>query len=217
MHARVNLSTLAIEGTVYDLGGLAGYAPEVLADLTFAGMSGVGLFPVIEGAAPPFDPTTQRLGDVEPHAFDPTSRTVAGVRPVLAIPAAEIAARAEAAASAVDGERDRRIAAGFVYQGATFQSRPEDFVNLGGASTAAVAAVLNGAQPGDLRWAGPADFAWIAADNGLVPLDAPGMIQLGSAAMAHRSALIFRGSTIKARIRGGEAVGDVTADALWTP
>lgn len=117
---------------------------------------------------------------------------------------------------AVDAERDRRVALGFAYQGKSFQSRPDDFTNLNGASTAAVAAVLNGSQPGDYRWADPAkDFAWIATDNSLVPLDAVGMIGLGSAAMANRSRLIFVASGIKARIRAGEAIADVTADALW--
>ena len=96
------------------------------------------------------------------------------------------------------------------------QSRPDDFTNLNGASTAAVAAVLNGSQPGDYRWADPSkDFAWIATDNSLLPLDAVGMIALGSAAMANRSRLIFVASGIKARIRAGEAIADVTADALW--
>lgn len=218
MYARVNLTTGEIVATVYQLPETyIAYPVAMLADLAFAGMPGFGLFPVIPGTDPAFDPATERLADdVTPGVFDPASGTVAGSRAVLKIPAEEITARAEAAAALVDAERDRRIAAGFVYQGAAFQSRPEDFVNLGGASTAAVAAVLNGAQPGDLRWAGPADFAWIAADNRLIPLDAPGMIALGSAAMAHRSGLIFRGGAIKARIRGGEAVGDVTADALWT-
>ncbi len=182
----------------------------------WAGYPGEGYWPRAI-TAPMLGPDEVLTGELASYEPDPVARVWRGVQAKRTLTAAEVATRAEAAAAAVDVERDRRIAAGFAYQGATFQSRPEDFVNLGGASTAAVAAVLNGAQPGDLRWADPTkDFAWIAADNGLVPLDAPGMIQLGSAAMAHRSRLIFAGSTIKARIRAGEAVGDMTADALWT-
>lgn len=217
MHARVNLATGTVEGVVYVLpDAYAGLSTKALADLTFAGMPGFGLFPVVGGAAPAFNPLAERLGDVVPGAFDRASGTVAGVRPVLKIPAEEIAVRAEALAASVDAERDRRIALGFPYQGKIFQSRPDDFTNLNGASTAAVAAVLNGSQPGDYRWANPdRDFAWIATDNSFVPLDAVGMIALGSAAMANRSRLIFVASAIKARIRAGEAFADVTADALW--
>ncbi|WP_171049201.1 DUF4376 domain-containing protein [Rhizobium sp. MHM7A] len=90
-------------------------------------------------------------------------------------------------ADEVDIERDRRIAGGFTFAGVLFQSRPGDRENIAGASTAALGAIMAGAQPGDLRWTGrDVDFTWIAADNSEIPLDAQGMFALGSTAMAHK-------------------------------
>ncbi|MDQ0132671.1 hypothetical protein J2T08_000572 [Neorhizobium galegae] len=91
------------------------------------------------------------------------------------------------APSEVDAERDRRIAAGFTFAGLFFQSRPDDRENISGASTAALGAMVAGAQQGDFRWTGrDVDFTWIAADNSEVPLDAHSMFALGTAAMAHK-------------------------------
>ena len=60
-------------------------------------------------------------------------------------------------------------------------------------------AVMAGAQPGDLRWSDPAeDFAWIAADNSRMPMDAQTVIELAKAASAHRSRHTFAGSDLKA-------------------
>ncbi|TDW20383.1 uncharacterized protein DUF4376 [Rhizobium azibense] len=98
----------------------------------------------------------------------------------------------------VDAERDRRIVSGFVFNGVLFQSRDQDRENLMGACTAAVAAMMIGAQPGDLRWHGGAqDFTWIAADNSEIPLDAQGMFALGKAAMEHKEKHIRAGRLIK--------------------
>lgn len=98
----------------------------------------------------------------------------------------------------VDAERDRRIAAGFVFGGALFQTRPEDRENIAGASTAALAAIIAGAHAGDLRWhGGDADFAWIAADNSLHTMDAQTMFAFGQAAMAHKQSHIFAARALK--------------------
>ncbi len=107
--------------------------------------------------------------------------------------------------SAVDAERDRRISAGFEFQGVRYQSRlpsaghPGDWDVFSGKALEAFIAVSSGAQPGDLRWADPdEDFAWIAADNSRVPMDAQTVIELGKAASLHRSRHTFAGSDIKA-------------------
>lgn len=101
-------------------------------------------------------------------------------------------------AADVDRERDDRIAAGFVFAGKLYQSRPEDRENIAGASVAALAAIGAGAQPGDLRWhGGDSDFVWIAADNSLTPMDAQAMFVFGHAAMAHKQAMIFAARAIK--------------------
>lgn len=99
---------------------------------------------------------------------------------------------------AIDAERDLRIDGGFVFGGSRFQSRPGDRENIAGASTAALAAISGGAQVGDLRWhGGDTDFCWIAEDNSLVPMDAQTMFAFGSAAMAHKQAMMFAARALK--------------------
>jgi len=105
----------------------------------------------------------------------------------------------------VDAERDRRISAGFEFNGVTYQSRlpggqlSGDWDVITGKAVEALIAVMGGAQPGDLRWSDPGeDFAWIAANNSRVPMDAQTVIELGKAASAHRSAHTFAGSDLKA-------------------
>ena len=101
-------------------------------------------------------------------------------------------------AADVDAERDRRIAGGFAFAGVRYQSRPDDRENIAGASTAALGAMMAGAQAGDYRWhGGDSDFAWIAEDNSTVPMDAQTMFVLGQAAMAHKQAMIFAARTLK--------------------
>ena len=122
------------------------------------------------------------------------------------------AARAEME-RAIDAERDRRIDGGFVFGGQHFQSRPGDRENIAGASTAALAAISGGSQEGDLRWhGGDTDFCWIAEDNSLVPMDAQTMFEFGSAAMAHKQAMIFAARALKDR----ETIpDDIAADIYW--
>ena len=105
----------------------------------------------------------------------------------------------------VDAERDRRISAGFEFEGVWYQSRlpstshAGDWEVFSGKALEALVAIMAGAQPGDLRWSNPAeDFAWIAADNSRVPMDAQTVIELGKAASAHRTAHTFAGSDLKA-------------------
>lgn len=101
-------------------------------------------------------------------------------------------------ADAVDIERDRRIAAGFTFNGVFYQSRPEDRENIAGAAVAALAAIGAGAQVGDYRWhGGDSDFMWIAADNSMHPLDAQSIFAMGQAAMAHKQAHIFAARALK--------------------
>lgn len=98
----------------------------------------------------------------------------------------------------VDAERDRRIECNFVFGGVAYQSRKDDRENIAGAATAALGALMAGAQPGDLRWhGGESDFAWIAADNTETPMDAQTMFAFGQAAMAHKQAHIFAARALK--------------------
>jgi hypothetical protein len=119
----------------------------------------------------------------------------------------------EAAKRQIDAERDRRIAGGFTFAGHRFQTRPEDRENIAGASTAALAAIINGAQPGDLRWhGGEKDFAWIAEDNALMPMDAQTMFAFGQAAMAHKQSMIFAARALKDL---AAVPSDIAEDSHW--
>lgn len=118
-------------------------------------------------------------------------------------------------AADVDAERDRRTDDGFAFGGARYQSRPADRENLAGASTAALAAIVAGSEPGNLRWhGGDSDFGWIAEDNTVVTMDAQTVFALGQAAMAHKSALIFAARAIK---NLSPIPADFADDGRWPP
>lgn len=117
----------------------------------------------------------------------------------------EMEARHGIAMKKIDAERDRRISAGFEFGGVRYQSRlpsashAGDWEVFSGKALEALIAIMAGAQPNDLRWSDPAeDFAWIAADNSRVPMDAQTVIELAKAASAHRTAHTFAGSDLKA-------------------
>jgi Domain of unknown function (DUF4376) len=98
----------------------------------------------------------------------------------------------------INAERDRRIDAGFVFAGVLYQSAAADRENISGAGILAAVAMMGGAQPGDLRWhGGDADFAWIAADNSLVPMDAPTVIAFGQVAASWKMQHIFAARALK--------------------
>lgn len=131
--------------------------------------------------------------------------------------AAHEAAEPERQAERVNGIRDAKIAGGFSFAEASFQTDPESVKRIAGAASAAhVAITLNGAQADDLRWADPdSDFEWIAADNSLVPMDAPTTIAFGQAYMTFERTLVFVASAIKAEIRAGTYDGDPAEDPRW--
>jgi hypothetical protein len=116
-------------------------------------------------------------------------------------------------AEQVNVERDRRIDGQFTFNGVAYQSRPQDRENMAGAATSALAAIVNGAQAGDLRWhGGTEDFVWIAADNSTVAMDAQTMFALGQAAMAHKQDHIFAARAIKDM---ATIPADYTNDQYW--
>lgn len=103
----------------------------------------------------------------------------------------------------VDIERGRRIDAGFVFDSVLYQSRPEDRENIAGAVKAATDAILLGALAGDFGWQrlldpnAPAEFRWIAANNGTYPMDAQTVVRFGYAALGHKQAHIFAARALK--------------------
>ena len=135
---------------------------------------------------------------------------------VIKVNAAEFdASRAPPPPSAddVDQERDRRIEAGMTFNGVRYQTRAQDRENVAGASIMALAAMVNGAQPGDLRWHGGAsDFVWIAEDNSLNTMDAQTFFAFGQAMAAHKSALIFAARALKDM---AEIPADYADDKHW--
>ncbi|WP_417743932.1 hypothetical protein [Salipiger sp.] len=171
---------------------------ELLAELGFA--------PVQPSELPAIGPH-QSLQELPPESIDGTWRQRWSI------------STQPATSADVDAERDRRISAGFMFQGVRYQSRlpsanqPGDWDVFSGKALEALIAIMAGALVGDLRWSDPAaDFAWIAADNSRVPMDAQTVIELGKAAAAHRSAHTFAGSDLKTM---ATIPADYTADHWW--
>lgn len=143
----------------------------------------------------------ERYGD-ETLTPDPTRHVVVVTRAVIPWSAEEISAeqdrRRTELAAAIDAERDRRIDAGMTFGGVLYQTRPGDRENIAGKAMEAFMAITAGSQPGDLRWSNPDhDFAWIAEDNSLVPMDAQTVVAFGKAASAHKEAHVFAGRQLK--------------------
>ena len=100
----------------------------------------------------------------------------------------------------VDAERDRRVAAGFEFEGVRYQFRPEDRQNIGDMSIAALEAITReAAQPGDLTWAYGVDhdFAWIAEDNTQTPMCAHKMMSFAKAAKTHFASHVHAARALK--------------------
>ena len=103
----------------------------------------------------------------------------------------------------------------YQFEGNSFQFDPESRNNITGAGSLALAAIMGGASPGDLRWADPdEDFSWVATDNTKVPMDAPTMIAFASAGGTFAKRLIFKARDMKDRIEAGEIV-DPTSNVEW--
>ncbi|MCZ7927317.1 DUF4376 domain-containing protein [Agrobacterium pusense] len=127
----------------------------------------------------------------------------AEIEALAATYAAELVALRGVSALDVDIERDRRVEAGFVFDGVLYQSRPEDRENIAGAVKAATDAVALGAAPGDFGWQrlldpnAPPEFRWIAADNTTQVMDAQTVMRFGYAALGHKQAHILAARELK--------------------
>lgn len=189
-YQRIILSGPTIDGEPGLPPALAGLTDESLADLSAAldpcpaEYEGIGYWPI-------------ELGEPTPEGKIATDRHVEliGGQPKWVEDLDDAPPPAEAE---IDSERDRRIAAGFNFGGVSYQSRPEDRENVMGAATAALGAMMQGAQAGDYRWhGGDSDFMWIAADNSTHVMDAQTVYAFGLAAMEHKTAHIFAARAIK--------------------
>lgn len=144
------------------------------------------------GYGPAADPAFQTL-QFEPDQLDDVRAALVGYDE------AWLAKEAAVLVSRVNQDRDQRIASGFAFEhegeSYTIQSDQSDRENVIGLAVAAMGAISQGAQPGDLHWLGTEDpFGFIAADNRIILLDAYGMMAL------YRRGLAFKmGTTLYAR------------------
>lgn len=97
----------------------------------------------------------------------------------------------------VTTERDRRMSQ-FPYAGKLYQFDADGQTNVSGAANLALAAIIQGAKAGDTRWSDPdRDFAWLATDNSVVPMDAQTMLAFATAAAAWKRDHIYAARAIK--------------------
>ena len=100
-------------------------------------------------------------------------------------------------ASEVTEERDNRMGT-LVFQGKEYSTTGVSLENIMGAGTLALAAMVNGAQVGDYRWADPeSDFVWIANDNSLNLMDAQTVWAFATAAAEWRKKMIYAARALK--------------------
>lgn len=112
----------------------------------------------------------------------------------------------------VDVERDRRLQL-FTFQGSVFKFGPEARADIASYGMLALEAISAGAIPGDLRWYDPdTDFAWIAADNTHVPMDAHAMLEMSRTAARWRSKHVFAARALKDL---APIPADFAGDARW--
>jgi len=164
-----------------------------------------GLDPVQAVAPPSYDPAQKVLREGVPELVNDHWRQT---WVVSNIPAPDDAA--------VNAERDRRLSLGITFQSHTFQTDPDSRERIDRSRISAMAAIMGGVQPGDLRWHGLAvDFFWIAADDTRIPMDAQTMVAFGNAMAAREGLLIVAGNDIKKRLAAGEAIANIGDNSLW--
>lgn len=98
----------------------------------------------------------------------------------------------------VNEERNRRIAAGFIFKGLVYQADPESLANITGVATSALGALMAGKAGDDVNWSDPSNpFAWLASDNTLAPMGPAQVVAFGNAALAHKSKHIHMARILK--------------------
>lgn len=113
----------------------------------------------------------------------------------------------------VNTERDRRIAAGFTWNGNTYQSDADSLSNIAGAATSAVAFMVAGGSPTEVYWADPSQpFVWLTVDNTEVQMTPQDVVAFGNAAMAHKKNHIYAARTLKDM---DSTPQDFTNDQYW--
>lgn len=113
----------------------------------------------------------------------------------------------------VNAERNRRMRGTFTFNGTEFNCDADSLQRITGAGTLAGFAMAAGAQAGDLFWhGGESPFAWIAADNSTVTMDAQTAFAFGQAAAANETRHIFAAKALK---DADPIPTDYAADEYW--
>ena len=157
-------------------------------------------FGLIQSAPPIFNPKTHKAvrNPLSEMTVDLEQKIVIETWTIVALSPAELAEVRTMEERSVDAERDRRIHGGMIFATKLFQTRLEDQKRIAGAGTLALAAIVQGAQVGDLRWhGGGSDFEWIAADNSVLAMDAQTVFAFGQKAATWERDHIFAARTLK--------------------
>lgn len=119
----------------------------------------------------------------------------------------------------VNALRDEKLLEDFTFGGIVYQADERSQERLDRARASALAAIVGGAQVGNLRWHGEdVDFFWIAKDNSQTVMDAQTALAFGNAMVAREGMLIAAGSAIKATIDAAttkEAVEAIDITTGW--
>lgn len=108
----------------------------------------------------------------------------------------------------VDQQKHKRLAHyPLTFEGKQYQIRQRDREFITSIVALASAAIQSGSKEGDLLWHHPArQFAWIAADNTRVPMDAKTALRLAVACLAAMDEIALIARDVKDRIAAGEKV-----------
>jgi hypothetical protein len=119
-------------------------------------------------------------------------------------------------AADVNVERERRLKT-FTFSGHVFDfcdGRGSD-LNIMGAGTLALAAIISGAAEGDLQWSSPTvPFCWTTHTNELVEMDAKTCLAFSKTAAEWKAAHIYAARRLKDT---RPIASDFKADRWWKP
>lgn len=160
-----------------------------------------------------FAPPLVEVEDDHPEpAYQPDPNAVLYTPPAVSQPPSEVPL--DVTAEGVNRERDRRLRR-FTFNGKQFDfcdGKGSD-INIAGAGTLALGAIIEGKQQGDLRWANPdADFKWVAADNSSMTMDAHTCLNFAKAAAAWKERHIHAARAIK---NTTPIPSDYKSDSRW--
>lgn len=113
---------------------------------------------------------------------------------------------ADAAWERIKAARDAQAAAGFTYNGITYDSDPVSVGRINAAVTTAILAQSMGQ---------PYSIDWTVADNSVVTLDGPGMMSMGLACAQHVGAQFDRARALRDKLAAATTKADIDA-VTWS-